>query len=1063
MSKGDRHLFERLNSAIWRSVLLVAGVYLLFGLFWILLSDWAVELIAPSRADLSAWQTYKGLAFVALSTGLIALLLAREALRHRALDHYWRDMIDLADEGFWLIDSGHRTQAVNRRMAASLGYAPERFADHTPLDFVVEEDRGVLEQHLGAAPGEGLVYSGIGPRRYEVRLRHRDGRAVPFLVHATALRDHSGALTGSYAFMTDLTEIREQARALHLTRHAIDHCFDEIYRLSRDGRLLDVNGAACTNLGYGREELLGRNIADIDVATSSYGWAAYWGELERRGALTMETRHRRRDGNSYPVEVAVSHMVYEGEAFAYAVARDLRERKVAEVSARRANEALRALSRSNAALSQATDHRDLFERVCQAITCSCGYPLVWVGLAQEDPGCEVEVAASSGEARAYLDGLRITYADPVHGQEPTGCAIRSGTMQVIRDVETAPAHASWRKTAQRHRICACASLPIRVNQRVVGALSVYSADPAAFDMQELPLLEELSVDLGFGIHTLDVRAERDRQLARLRLAGTVFDHSAEGIMVTDAGRRIEMVNRAFTEITGFEAEEAIGSQPQMLQPERRDRALIEQVWTQFESKGFWQGEIRNRRRNGEVYPEWLTLNVVRDDSGAISNYVGIFADLTQAHRTQEELAFRTYRDPLTSLPNRISFRERLKEALESAAPCLAVVLVDLQGFRALNDSFGAEGGDAVLREAGARLRSALRQQDVVARPGGDEFWLIVGDEPRHRAIDGWIRRLREAISAPLTVAGETIRLEASIGIALVPEDGSSVDELLTNAATALHRAQEQGRGHMDYFQPAMHAAVQQRVRIEEALKTATERSELRVWYQSQVALDGGAVRGAEALVRWQHPQWGLLAPAEFIPVAEAAGLVAPIGDWVLEQALRRFARWRDAGHRLDRVSVNASAAQLQRPEWPELVHDMLGRTGVPAQCLEIEITEEGVLDNLDAALTTMEWLKELEVRLAIDDFGKGYSSLVNVKRFPIDTLKIDKAFVDGLPAVEYDRSIAEAILGVSRALGLEVVAEGVETDEQAQWLRERGVQLAQGFLFDRPQPPEQFEASILSA
>jgi EAL domain-containing protein (putative c-di-GMP-specific phosphodiesterase class I) len=317
-----------------------------------------------------------------------------------------------------------------------------------------------------------------------------------------------------------------------------------------------------------------------------------------------------------------------------------------------------------------------------------------------------------------------------------------------------------------------------------------------------------------------------------------------------------------------------------------------------------------------------------------------------------------------------------------------------------------------------------------------------------------------AISEPMTVTGHTVRLEANMGVALVPEDGSSLDELLTNAATALHRAQEQGRGQIDYFHPAMHEAVQRRVRVEEALKTGMERGELRVWYQPQVDLVTGAICGAEALVRWRHPEWGLVMPEDFIPLSESSGLVARIGDWVLDQALERLAQWHAAGYPIERISVNASPTQLQRPEWAEVVHGMLERTGVPAHCLEIEITEEGVLDNMKDALTTMEWLKALDIRLAIDDFGKGYSSLAYLKQFPIDTLKIDKSFVDGLPDVEYDRSIAEAMLAVARALDFDVVAEGVETTAQAEWLRQRGVRLVQGFLFYRPQPPGKMEMLI---
>lgn len=1053
-------MYDRFNRVLWRPLLTVAGGYLVFGLLWILLSDHAVRMVSSTPSDLSAWQTYEGLAFVGLSTALIALLLAHEARRRRGIDHYWRDIVNLADEGFWLIDPAGRTRVANHRMAALLGYEPSDMLDRTPFDFVIEEDHDLLEDQIGRGSGKGLLQVEPGPRQYEVRLRHREGHAIPCLVHATALRDARGTVTGSFAFMTDLSEFRRRERELHLNRHALDHSFDEIYRIDRNGRILGANRAACENLGYYRDELIGRTIGDIDPNYSAQAWADHWNELKQRGALTQETIHRTREGWDYPVEVAERYLIYEGEPFAFGVARDVRARNAAEASARRANEALRALSRANAALSQATDERDLFKRVCEALTSSRGYPLAWVGLVDATAGNAVEIVAAAGDAQPYLDRVHISYDDSPQGQGPTSKAIRTGEIQVLRDVEGDPDFAPWHKAATDYGFRTSVSLPIRVDERIIGALNVYSTETWAFDERELPLLEELAADLGFGVRNMEIRADRDRQLARLRLAGTVFDNSAEGILITDADRRIEMINRAFTQITGYEAQEVIGQRPEMLQSDLHEPSFYEGIWSQLAQEGYWQGELRSRRRSGEVYPQWLTISEVRDESGAVTHYVAIFADLTQAHQTQKELAFRTYHDPLTGLPNRTLFRQRLQQVLDDPDPRLAVVLIDLQGFRALNDSFGAEGGDEVLRQTAERLRAVLRQHDLIARPGGDEFWITVHDEAGHPGIDEWIRKLMAAISEPMTVVDYTIRLEANMGVALVPEDGSSLDELLTNAATALHRAQEQGRGQIDYFQPAMHEAVQRRVRVEEALKTGMETGELRVWYQPQVNLTTGTICGAEALVRWRHPDWGLMMPEDFIPLSESSGLIVRIGDWVLEQALERLAQWRAAGYPVERISVNASPAQLQRPEWPEFVHAVLERTGVPPHCLEIEITEEGVLDNIKDALTTMEWLKALDIRLAIDDFGKGYSSLAYLKQFPIDTLKIDKSFVDGLPDVEYDCSIAEAMLAVSRALGFEVVAEGVETTAQAEWLRQRGVPLAQGFLFYRPQPPGKMEMLI---
>jgi PAS domain S-box-containing protein len=495
---------------------------------------------------------------------VVAGLLTHQARHRQVLEPYWRDIIDLADEGFWLIDATATTRMVNHRMASLLGYAPSDMLGRTPFDLVVDEDRSILEHQIGANPGGGLRHTEPGPRQYEIRLRHRDGHAVTCLVHATALRDARGVVSGSFAFMTDITELRRRERELHLSRHALDHCFDEVYRINRDGCILGANRAACENLGYYRSELLGSTVGDIDPNYPPEAWTEHWHELERRGALTQETVHRTREGWEYPVEVAERYLVYDGEPFAFGVAREVRARNAAEASARRANEALRALSRANAALSQATDENDLFRRVCEALTSSRGYPLAWVGLVDDEADGSIKVSAAAGDAQPYLERRHVVEDNGPLGPGPTGKAIRTGEIQVLRDVD--PDFASWHESATEYGFRTSVSLPIRVDDRIIGALNVYSAEPWAFDERELPLLEELAADLGFGVRTMEIRADRDRQLARLRLAGTVFDNRAEGILIADANQPIEMVNRAFTHITGYEAYEVIGHRPPMEGP-----------------------------------------------------------------------------------------------------------------------------------------------------------------------------------------------------------------------------------------------------------------------------------------------------------------------------------------------------------------------------------------------------------------------------------------------------------------------------------------------------------------
>ena len=566
----------------------------------------------------------------------------------------------------------------------------------------------------------------------------------------------------------------------------------------------------------------------------------------------------------------------------------------------------------------------------------------------------------------------------------------------------------------------------------------------------------LLVGLAGGVGRLSTLNRRlGQRVAELRQAGKVFENAAEGIVITDVDERIEAVNRAFTQITGYSEEEILGETPRILSSGFHGDDFYQRMWATLAEQGTWQGEVWNRRKDGEVYPEWQTITEVRNADGELVNYVAVFADITKARKTEEELAFLTYHDPLTELPNRALFRERLEHALVALDPqtdVLAVASLDLEGFGQINDSLGPEVGDQVLREAGQRLVGALPEVDTVSRPGGDEFWLLLEGLGKVEEVQVRIQEALAALRAPIEVAGRSLRLDASVGVALAPMDSNGAEELITGTTAALHRAQALGGGRVQFYQSDMGERAGRRLELEQALKKAIEGEELEVWYQPQVALATGRPVAAEALVRWRHPDWGLVSPGAFIPVAEESGLVVPLGDWVLEQAIRQCAAWRHQGLGIERVGINVAAAQLQGMDLGERVAGVLKETGLPGSCVELEITEEGVLADFDAAWATLERLAELGCHLAIDDFGTGYSSLAYLKRLPVDTLKIDKAFIDGLPADEHDRGIVAAIIAVARALDLALMPEGVETGDQAQWLRDQGVSLGQGFLYARPAP-----------
>ena len=563
------------------------------------------------------------------------------------------------------------------------------------------------------------------------------------------------------------------------------------------------------------------------------------------------------------------------------------------------------------------------------------------------------------------------------------------------------------------------------------------------------------------VRYLDI-AERLRGAnEELRQAASVFDHTAEGIMVTDAGAHILTVNRAFTGITGYEADEVLGRTPKVLSSGRHDAAFYGALRATLETSGHWQGEIWNRRKGGETYPALLTVNAIHDECGALQRYVGIFRDITVIKRTQSELERMAHYDPLTGLPNRLLLTERLDHALDRARRNggeLAVMLLDLDGFKTVNDSLGHPAGDLLLQTVATRLSAALRAEDTVARLGGDEFAVILEDIKQGGDAAGVARKLLACLADPIDLDGHSALVTGSLGIALCPQDGGDTTALLRAADTAMYESKLGGRNSFHFHHSDMALAVRRRLDLEQGLRRALERDEFEVWYQPQVDLVSGRLVGAEALLRWRDPQAGLVSPTDFIPLAEETGLIVPIGELVLDTACADARRWRDEWGWQGKVSINVAGPQLERGDFHFGVLRALGRHALAAEQLELEITETFIMHNAQNALEVVGKLRTLGVTTAIDDFGTGYSSLAYLKHLPIDRLKIDRGFVRDLPGDRDDAAIVAAVIALGASLDFTVIAEGVETEAQRDFLIRAGCDQGQGYLFGRPLPVAEFEA-----
>ena len=567
-----------------------------------------------------------------------------------------------------------------------------------------------------------------------------------------------------------------------------------------------------------------------------------------------------------------------------------------------------------------------------------------------------------------------------------------------------------------------------------------------------------------GTHT-DI-TERKATEIKLQQAATVFENTQEGVIITDAEMRILSVNRAFTHITGFESAEAIGKTPAILQSGRHDVAFYRDLWQHIRSEGNWQGEICNRRKSGEIYPQVTTINAVIDDAGLVTHYVGVFTDVSLIKASEEHLEFLAHHDPLTRLPNRVMLFSRLEhriDAIRREGGMLALLMIDLDRFKDVNESYGHLLGDQLLQQVSERLKSNLRGADSLVRLGGDEFTILL-ESIEHPGDAG---RVAGDVLAAFAGSwrlpnGAEVRVGASIGIALYPGPAETPEDLLRQADAALYRAKQEGRGRFHYFSEDLTNNARSRIELQNRLRHAIEAGELRVFFQPQVDIGSGLIVGAEALVRWEKPGEGLVMPDRFISLAEETGLIVQLGRWVLQETCRIGRQWLDRGHPPLVLAVNVAAAQLRDSNFALEVLAALAATGFPSRMLELELTESSLMSGHEDVIYQLQTLRKHDIRVAIDDFGTGYSSLAYLKRFPLDVLKVDRSFVEHIGHRKDDREIVTAIIQMGHTLGFRVVAEGVETDEQLAYLKEKCCDVFQGYLKSRPLPADDFEAFVLS-
>ncbi|MCW9024484.1 MAG: EAL domain-containing protein [Gammaproteobacteria bacterium] len=603
-------------------------------------------------------------------------------------------------------------------------------------------------------------------------------------------------------------------------------------------------------------------------------------------------------------------------------------------------------------------------------------------------------------------------------------------------------------------------LPYDIDHRIVlpdGMIRfVHEYAKVEFDQEGTP------VRMTGTVHDVtEVRTARDQ----LQLYEVIFQNASEGVIITDVNNIIEMVNNAYCEITGYSQDEVIGKDPRLMQSGVHDTEFYKNMWSSIREHGKWQGEIWDKRKDGEVFPKWLSITALTNSNDHITHYVGVFTDISELKQKEQRLHQLAYYDFLTGVANRPQFMQRLKQELAIAQRTdrtLAILYVDLDRFKIVNDSYGHTVGDALLRQVADRMRNCIRESDIIARIGGDEFSVILTATEDPDSAAKVANKLIGCLSKPFIIDTNELDIGVSIGISLYPRDGDKLESLVLNADRAMYHAKESGGNCYVFSNDELSSEVERRLFLDNHLRKALDKGQFELYYQPQFDLGTRRVTGMEALIRWQHPEQGIISPAEFIPRAEATNMIIPIGDWVLKTACAQNKAWQEAGFPVVPVAVNFSAAQLRSRSVVETISDCLQSTGLAAEYLDIEITESLAMTAPERTIDILGQLRELGALASIDDFGTGYSSLSHLKRLPASKLKIDRSFVNEITSDDNDKSIATAVIQLAKSMQLKVIAEGVETSEQLDVLQSLGCDYGQGYYYARPMPAAEMQAFLES-
>ena len=973
-------------------------------------------------------------------------------------------VIDATNDGIWDWNILTHEDYFSPRWKEIVGCRDDELPnlDSVFFDLIHPDDKSLIAQAITQH------FENHEPFQAEIRLRHKDGSYRWVFTRGEAMRDANGRpvrMLGSVTDISDRKKVQEALEnSLEFSKNLISSMQNGFSVLDKNGYAVDVNPAFLRMIGFSREELIGVRAPHPYWPPEEYETidAAFQKTLKGE-ASSFELIFMRKNGERFPVIISASAVKdLKGNIVSYiATVKDITERKQAEI----------ALLKSEKQLVIELERRVQTEKIIQHVAAAISFDTGETFLQH----LVVELAQSFGASYAFVgvsDDLNQqiinTLSVYAHGKIAdnfcypllhTPCANVVNKFTCVHPEQVAKLFPED-KLLQDMGIESYVGAPMfDAAGQPLGLIVVLDTKP----MKETAVLVQILEIFAARAATEIIRLRQEQQL---RIAATAFE-SQESLMITDVNGVILRVNKAFTKSTGYTAEEALGQTPRLLKSGRHDADFYRAMWDIINRDGSWQGEVWDRRKDGEIYPKWLTISTVKDDKGIVTHYVGAHLDITARKAAEKEIYLLAYYDPLTRLPNRRLLMDRLQQVLTSSSRSgrvSALLLIDLDNFKSLNDTLGHQIGDQLLVQVAQRLQSTVRDEDTVARLGGDEFIVILAglsEQPTEAAAKAEAigEKVLAAINLPFQLDSNEYHGTASIGITLFNDNRQAMDDLIKQADIAMYQAKKFGRNMLRFFDPQMQASINARVLIEDELYRALDKQQFCLYYQVQVDSSHRPL-GAEVLIRWNHPERGLVSPMQFISLAEESGLILPIGHWVLETGCAQIKAWQQDAHTRHLVlAVNVSAKQFHQADFVAQVQAAVQRYNINPKLLKLELTEGIMLENIEDTITTMNALHNIGVMLSLDDFGTGYSSLQYLKKLPLDQLKIDQSFVRDITVDDSDKTIVRTIIAMAQSLNLDVIAEGVETDEQRQILSFYGCQHYQGYLFGQPVPIEEFEIS----